>query len=319
VAGPLIVRMPAARADRRSVRWEPFAAGAGSEGASAARVATLLLVASLVLGSACASAPAPAADPPGASVRVLVYNIHAGKDGAGVHNLARVAALIAEHRADVVLLQEVDRGTRRSGGEDQLATLMRSTGMHGAMGKTLDYDGGEYGIALLSRWPIEGDTLIRLPVTPEQTRSGGSREPRGAQVVRVRHPGGPLVLINTHLDASRDDLWRRQEAGHLMTLARSLDAGGASVLVGGDINSTPESEVQALIRGAGLVDAWTLCGSGDGFTFRADSLVKRIDYLYLMGGASCSSARVLATLASDHRPLLVEVELPGAKARSSRR
>jgi endonuclease/exonuclease/phosphatase family metal-dependent hydrolase len=319
VAAALTMPVQEVHESRGSMPGACVPTGAIPPGGWAGRVAIPAVVTLLLLAAGCASTPAPVASSHEAQLRVLVFNIHAGKDGAGIHNLARVAELIAGHRADVALLQEVDRGTRRSGGEDQLATLMHSTGMHGAMGKTLDYDGGEYGIALLSRWPIEADTMVRLPVTPEQTRSGGSREPRGAHVVRVRHPAGPIVVINTHLDASRDDLWRRQEAGHLIALARSLDSSGAAVLIGGDINSTPESEVQAMIRGAGLVDAWRLCGSGGGYTFRADSLVKRIDYLYLTGEARCSSARVLATLASDHRPLLVEVRLPLAGVRPSRR
>ena len=51
--------------------------------------------------------------PPGDTVRVLVYNIHAGKDAHGVDNLARVMALIRETKADLVLLQEVDQGVER--------------------------------------------------------------------------------------------------------------------------------------------------------------------------------------------------------------
>ena len=76
-------------------------------------------------------------------ITVLVYNIHAGKDAAGVDNLARVAAVVRETNADVVLLQEVDRGTRRSGGVDQPAELARLTGYAASFGRTLDYDGGE--------------------------------------------------------------------------------------------------------------------------------------------------------------------------------
>nr|MDQ3389574.1 hypothetical protein [Gemmatimonadota bacterium] len=131
----------------------------------------------LLLTSACAShgvAPAPASE-----VRVLIYNMHAGKDAGGVNNLERMATVVRETGADLVLLQEVDRGTLRSGGVDQPATLARLTGLHAAFGSTLDYQGGEYGIALLSRWPILSDTLLSLPVEPPQERAGGSREPRG--------------------------------------------------------------------------------------------------------------------------------------------
>jgi endonuclease/exonuclease/phosphatase family metal-dependent hydrolase len=221
-----------------------------------------------------------AAEPVGREVRVLVYNIHAGKDAAGIDNLARVADLVRQTRADVVLLQEVDRGTRRSGGVDQPAVLASSTGFSVAFGKTLDYDGGEYGIAILSRWPIRNQDLNRLPVNPPQQRAGGSYEPRGAQRVIVRAPGGDLALVNTHLDASRDDHYRRQESRTVLAIARAV---GTPALVGGDFNSTPDSDVQAEIKAGGLRDAWLECGRGDGLTYPADAPTKRIDYLYLTG------------------------------------
>lgn len=265
------------------------------------------------LSAACAAAlllaacvrPAPPV-PAARDVRVLVYNIHAGKDARGVDNLARVSDLVREVGADVVLFQEVDRGTRRSGGVDQPDVLARTTGFFVAFGKTLDYDGGEYGIAVLSRWPIARATLVRLPVEPPQQRSGGSYEPRGAQHLVIRAPTGELTVVNTHLDASRDDHYRRQEIRTVLATAR---AASPPVLVGGDLNSTPESEVQAATRTAGLRDAWLECGRGDGLTYPADTPTKRIDYLYLTEGASCASARVLETQASDHRPVLVTVRL----------
>jgi endonuclease/exonuclease/phosphatase family metal-dependent hydrolase len=268
-----------------------------------ARAVACLLAVVIGLTASCARPPA---SPIAREIRVLVYNIHAGKDAAGVDNLARVAALVRETRADVVLLQEVDRGTRRSGQVDQPDVLARETGFAVAFGKTLDYDNGEYGIAVLSRWPIAQQTLMRLRVEPPQRRSGGSYEPRGAQRVIVRAPAGDLVVINTHLDASRDDYYRRQEIRPVLMLAGDA---GSRVLVGGDFNSTPESEVQTDVRNGGLRDAWLACGSGDGFTYPADTPAKRIDYVYLTGAATCARAEVLETTASDHRPLLVPVRL----------
>ena len=247
--------------------------------------------------------PVPSTGP--RDVRVLVYNIHAGKDAAGIDNLQRVADLVRATRADVVLLQEVDRGTRRSGNVDQPSVLAQRTGFSVAFGKTLDYDGGEYGIAILSRWPIAEQALVRLPVEPPQQRSGGSYEPRGAQRVRLTDPER-ISVVNTHLDASRDDHFRRQEIRTVLAVARDAQAG---VLVGGDFNSTPESEVQADVRQAGVRDVWLLCGRGDGFTYPANVPTKRIDYLYLTGTGTCSRAEVLDSQASDHRPLLVTVRL----------
>jgi endonuclease/exonuclease/phosphatase (EEP) superfamily protein YafD len=85
------------------------------------------------------------------------------------------------------------------------------------------------------------------------------------------------------------------------------------VIAGGDLNSTPESAVQSNIRAAGLRDSWTECGSGDGFSYPDDKPVKRIDYLFLTGPVRCTSASVIDTRVSDHRPLLVEIRLTSAR------
>ena len=261
-------------------------------------------------GTVAQSATASSAASTPVALRVLVYNIHAGKDAAGVDNLARIADVIRDHRADVVLLQEVDRGMRRSGGIDQPAELARRTGYSMAFGKSLDFDGGEYGVAVLARWPVVRDTVLPLPVDPPQRRSGGVTTPRAALVATVAVPGGPVTVVNTHLDPTRDDRWRRQEIRQVAAAATALHSTRARVLVGGDFNSEPGSAAQADATEGGLRDAWTVCGRGDGLTFPADSAVKRIDYLYLTGDATCDDAVVPRTTASDHRPLLVRVRWP---------
>ena len=270
----------------------------------------LLLGASLISCAVPRNTPAPRA---AASIRVLVYNIHAGKDAAGADNLHGVAELVRTTGADIVLLQEVDRGTRRSGRVDQPGVLAERTGYHVAFGSALDYDDGKYGVAVLSRWPIVADTLVHLPVTPTQARAGGSHEPRGALHVIVAAPGGRLSIINTHLDPSGDDRWRRQEADSIVSLAAQLRRGGVALIVGGDFNSTPESAVQRAVRVGGLRDAWLECATGDGFTFPADVPVKRIDYVYITGSSRCNAAQVIESRVSDHRPLLVDLTLSAAR------
>ncbi|MBC8089196.1 MAG: endonuclease/exonuclease/phosphatase family protein, partial [Phycisphaerae bacterium] len=176
-------------------------------------------------------------------------------------------------------------------------------------GSALDYDGGKYGVAILSRWPIISDTLFHLPVEPPQTRSGGSMEPRGALRAIVASPKGRLAVINTHLDPSGDDRWRQQEADSVVSLVTQTRRSVGMVIAGGDFNSTPESKVQVSLRAAGLRDSWNECASGDGLTYPDSVPVKRIDYLFLTGGTRCSSAHVVDTRASDHRPLFLELSL----------
>ena len=194
------------------------------------------------------------------SVRVLVYNIHAGKDAGGQPNLAEVARLILAHAADVVLLQEVDRGTKRSGGVDQLQVLMDATEFDGVFGRTLDYDGGAYGIAALSRDGFGYQDTVPLQVVPAQARAGGSHEPRGALVTVVHTPFGRWQAITTHLDASAGDELRQQEAEELHEILRMRRAAGLPLMLGGDMNATPDSAVIKKVLGFGLRDAWTECG-----------------------------------------------------------
>ena len=238
-------------------------------------------------------------------IRVLVYNIHAGKDAKGVDNLARVAEIVRTSEADVALLQEVDRRTTRSGQTDQPRVLAGLTGLHAAFGKTLDYQGGEYGIAILSRWPIRADTLISLPVIPPQQRSGGSHEPRGALRVQIEGPAGRLEFLNTHIDASRDDFYRIQEIAKVLQVAtNALQERSGSTFVGGDLNAEPGSAVIEMVRPSRFRDAWPECGQGSGLSYPADKPVKRIDYLLLPADWRCVSATVIETEASDHRPVL---------------
>ncbi len=217
-------------------------------------------------------------------------------------NLERVADLVAASRADVVLLQEIDRGTRRSEGVDHLARLRELTGFNAAFGKSLDYQGGDYGIAILSRWPILAHETVPLRTDPPQPRAGGELEPRVALLATIRAPGGPLTVVNTHFDASRVETWRLQEAEGLLERLAAVDG---PLLAGGDFNAEPDSAVWERLRDGGLRDAWLLCGEGEGLTFPAKGPVKRIDYLFLRGSDGCDDATVLESGASDHRPLFV--------------
>ena len=262
-------------------------------------------VALLIWITACATTSSAGRAP----LRVLTYNIHAGKDAAQQHNLGRVAAVIRAAGADVVLLQEVDRRTARSGGEDQVATLARLTGMNSAFGKSLDYQGGEYGIALLSRFPLDSVRLVPLEVTPPQERSGALYEPRIALHAIVRAPHGAVHIVNTHLDPGGAPTYRHQEIIGLLAHVAYTVPPDAPLIVGGDLNARPNTrEIVALTLT--FSDAWTQCGAGAaGYSFPAHAPDRRIDYVMLRL-SRCTSARVLDVQSSDHRPLLVTL-IPG--------
>jgi len=257
-----------------------------------------------------ALALAAAACGPAPPIAVMSWNVHVGKDAEGRGSLARVAAVIRASDADLILLQEVDSVTERSGGVDQLRQLAERTGHWPVFGRTLDFQGGGYGIGVLSRWPVRSAVVVPLPVTPPDSRAGGSHEPRGALVVRIRSPYGDLTVVNTHLSADPSDSMRVQEMRRLVQLVDSVAAAGGPVLVGGDLNAEPEGRVVAALAGGAWQDAWPTCGQGRGETYPATDPVKRIDYLFLPPEVGCLDAQVLNTAASDHRPVLLRVALP---------
>ncbi len=269
------------------------------------RQRTLALFA-IAFSAACANRGARAPDVTSTpNIKVVVFNIHAGKDAGGRPNLDAVADLLRSTDADVALLQEVDRGTNRSGKVDQVAQLATKSGLAPVFGRSLDYDGGQYGIAALSRGGFVANFTEPLPVQPIQTRAGGSHEPRAALVAVARTGIGRLSFLNTHLDASRDESYRLQEVETVLKLMSDVRKTRLPAAAGGDFNAEPGSAVHQRVVASGLRDAWMECGRGDGLTFPADKPVKRIDYLFLADPLQCTDARVIETTISDHRPLLV--------------
>lgn len=176
------------------------------------------------------------------SVRVLTYNIRHGQGMDGVYDLERIAGIIRSARPDVVALQEVDRGTARSGETDQVERLAGMLGMYGEFGKAIDFQGGEYGVAVLSRWPLHYADNRALPSSPPYY------EPRTALTVFTRAgAAGPLIQITaTHLDDARDSPDRWDQAASLNDLLVSDD--GRPSILAGDFNARGEVELLALIE-----------------------------------------------------------------------
>lgn len=163
--------------------------------------------------------------------RVLTWNIHHGEGVDGKLDLARQAAFIKKVDPDAVFLQEVDVKTKRTGGVDQAAELGRLTGMEATFGKAMDYGGGQYGNAILTKTKPAGSRVIPLP---------GGTEPRAALVVEVKDAhglsaDGKLTLVCVHLDhqaaVSRE--------AHARQLAAEFAKTAGTVIFGGDLNSGP--------------------------------------------------------------------------------
>lgn len=265
-----------------------------------AAVAVTLLAA--LLFGACTHRPP--AEPVPATLRVMSYNIRHGRGLDDRVDLARIAAVIHEARADVVLLQEVDRGTQRTDRRDLAAELAALSGMHAVFSRNIPYQGGEYGNATLSHFPVVAWTNLHF----RMLRPG---EQRGLLRVTAEVPGhGRVQFWNTHIDYRPDDAERLSNVTEINAL---LDRTADPVILGGDFNDTPGSRVHAAL-GERWQDAWLVAGEGDGFTIPAERPAKRIDFLWTPRGSSWRAARawVPETEASDHRPLVVEFRLQPA-------
>lgn len=75
----------------------------------------------------------------------------------------------------------------------------------------------------------------------------------------------------------------------------------------GDLNALPDAREIAILRGAGLRDAFALAGQGDGFTYRSDRPYERIDYVWISPDIAAREFKVLPGQASDHLGIAVTV------------
>lgn len=230
-------------------------------------------------------------------LRVVTYNIRHGEGMDRVLDLDRTAEVLRRLRPDVVALQEVDCRTRRSGGVDQAAALGERLGMQSVFGSFMDYQGGQYGCAILSRFPILRAQQIRLP---------DGHEPRVALRADVETPSGEVVaFVCVHFDWVEDDGFRFAQASFTADHRASID-GPAVVL--GDFNDQPGSRTLALFE-AGARAAWAETTP----TFPSSVPAVAIDHVFASPASRWSVEEAVVVdepLASDHRPVLVLLQGP---------
>lgn len=232
-------------------------------------------------------------------LRVMTYNVHVGTGMDKKLDLTRIAEVIKRERPDLVALQEIDRGVERTGRVDQIKELARLTKMDYAFAHNLNYQGGQYGVAVLSRLPILSIDHRRYAHLREAERRGFLR-------VEVELKGQRINFVTTHLDYQHADN-RLYEAGQLLAAFPAQKE--APLIIAGDFNDEPSGTTYQLML-KHFADVWMASEpAGDGLTYPADKPRKRIDYLFLGGCISVKSARVVQTLASDHLPLVAEVEI----------
>lgn len=285
---------PSSRVTRRDFLATSSAAVAG--------LSLALLVASLTACSFRAPEPTgPPAPAPDTTFRVMTYNIHHGEGLDGKVDLQRIADLIQREGADIVALQEVDKGTERTARRDLGAELAALTGMTCVFSNNFHYQGGEYGNAVLTRFPVKRWTNQHY----QMLRPG---EQRGILQLVLDLHGREVVFMNTHIDYRGDDAERWSNVGEIEALVKQH---GKPIILCGDFNDVPDSRVCRRLAET-FDDTWVRAGEGDGLTIPADKPRKRIDYIWISRGAPFTPVKawVPRSLASDHLPVVAEFQLP---------
>jgi len=238
--------------------------------------------------------------PASQTIRVMTYNIHVGVGMDKKLDLQRIADVINAARPDLVGLQEVDRGVKRTEGKDEIAELGAMTRMEYAFAPNLDYQGGKYGVAILSRFPIKNSEHRMFENKRESERRGMLR-------VEVEVDGKRLHFVTTHLDYQFED-GRLFETEQML---KFLEGVKGPLIVVADLNDVPAGSAYKLMR-TKFDDAWVSSGaSGDGFSYPADKPGKRIDHIFYRSGAGTRAKKswVIETLASDHIPVMAELQI----------
>ena len=250
------------------------------------------LLAVLLLG-ACVGQPPASSAQGGDTIRVLAYNIHHGEGMDSVLDLERIGELIRRVDPDLVALQEVDSVVRRTEGIDQATVLGGLTGMEHRFGHFMPYQGGSYGMAVLSRLPIRSSENVRLP---------DGDEPRSALSVTVELPHtGPLTFVGIHFYRTEAERMAQAEG-----LDQHLEGHAEPVILAGDFNSQPGSAVmEYLDRG------WTIIDKGeDSDTYPSFGPEREIDFVLLRPTARfevLSEELLDEPVISDHRPVVVDL------------
>lgn len=235
------------------------------------------------------------------ALRILQFNIHAGIDSSGRVDLDRIAAEIESVHPDLVSLNEVDSGTLRSGGLDETAYLAGATGLHGVYGPNLFYDGGLFGNAILSRYPVVQSHNLQLPVAL-------GLEQRGLLTATLRVDGQTVSFSSLHLSDGSDG--RASRTAQAETAAQAMGHTSRPTIVAGDLNSVPGDLPERLLR-QHLLDSQEQGGAGNGDSVPETDPRSRFDYVLYDDRLAVvpGSTRVLPSAVSDHRAVFTELVL----------
>ena len=260
------------------------------------------LLLSAFMMAACAKDPQAAPGPKpatlGDTLRVMTYNIHHCNPPAkpGFIDVDAIAGVVRAQNPDVLALQEVDVRTQRSGNIDQAALLAEKTGMHVYFGKSINHDGGEYGVAILSKFPLRNTRTIRLPET-----SNPAAEDRVVAIADITFRNGKKLSIgSTHLDVSTPAN-RDEQVAALNTVADTL---ALPLVLSGDLNTTPSTTAFAT-----LMEKYQPSCTDCGYTIPVNNPKRVIDFVLAVKKSGWEPLRTTVInepYPSDHLAVVAE-------------
>ncbi len=236
-------------------------------------------------------------------MRVVSYNIHKGIGGRDrLYRFERIIEVIEHLQPDLVCLQEVDHNVRRSRFDHQPNILAERLNAAASFYQhTVQLKMGGYGNLIVSGWPLRVKHQVSLRMK--------TKKPRGAQLVVVETPQGPLHLVNWHLGLAESE--RRWQVNHLLGHNLFRESQDLPTLIIGDFNDWRNQLKHTAFAAHGFEQithppsrfrsfpAYLPLGSLDKAFFRGALTVHRAFIAH-----SATSRR-----ASDHLPLVVDFEL----------
>lgn len=240
-------------------------------------------------------------------IRVMTYNIHHCNPPAqkGVIDTNGIAEVIIKYKADIVLLQEVDANTQRSGIGNQAQILARKSNLpYYYFYKAIDFSGGDYGVAILSGFPLSDrfQFMLSNEIASEQRVLGGA--------VAELSKGVKIVVATTHLD-----LVEGNRVKQLNQLDSLLAGKSYPVILGGDFNATPQSVEMLRFFSSFTVKSGTLSN-----TFPNVNPDRTIDYILFRNSVTSGESEYKISLknyfvpeainTSDHLPVIADIVIP---------
>lgn len=223
------------------------------------------------------------------TLKLMTYNIKNANGMDDVCDFQRVANVINNASPDVVAIQEVDSMTNRSGQKYVLGEIAERTQMHAYFAPAIDYDGGKYGIGLLTR---------QVPVRLQTIPLPGREEARALILAEFED----YIYCCTHMSLTEED---RMES---LKIVKSFTTPYQKPLfLAGDMNAEPESDFIKELQ-----KDFQILSNPKQHTYPAPEPKETIDYIATLksnaNGFALISAQVLhEPMASDHRPILVEL------------